>query len=206
MSCLLYPPLSNKAWCFLSQVNKTGIIPAHPGTTLQGPPGPAGPSGPLGLQGPPGPQGPRGLPGSPGPRGTTGHPGVVGTPGPPGIAGSRGLRGPQGFNGSQGPKGNPGAPGPKGSKGPPGVHDLSLCQYRTNSSVATSGPYSNSLVTVTEEKVSLILPVENVYNLLELPVRLRQFPYELTRENKIQFTITAISLLGTILMIMTVAI
>lgn len=72
--------------------------------------------------------------------------------------------------------------------------------------MATSGPYANSLVTVAEEKVSLILSVENVYNLLELPVRLRQFPYELTRENKIQFPITAISLLGTILMIMTVAI
>lgn len=136
------------------QVNKSGIIPAHPGTTLQGPPGPAGPSGPLGLQGPPGPQGPRGLPGSQGPRGTTGHPGVVGPPGPPGIAGSRGLRGPQGFNGSQGPKGDKGAPGPQGSKRPPGVHDLSLCQYRTNSSVATSGPYATSLVTVAEEKVS----------------------------------------------------
>ena len=160
--------VSTRAWCFISQVNKSGIIPAHPGTTLQGPPGPPGP---LGLQGPPGPQGSRGLPGSQGPPGTTGHPGVVGPPGPPGVAGSRGLRGPQGFNGSQGPKGDTGEPGPKGSKGPPGVHDLSFCQYRTNSSVATSGPYATSLVTVAEEKVSVILSAD-VYNFLELPALL----------------------------------
>jgi len=167
LNCSQHPRLTNKAWCvFFSQVNKTGIIPAHPGTALQGPPGPAGPSGPLGLQGPSGPQGPRGLPGRPGPPGTAGHPGAKGPSGPPGIAGPRGLRGPQGFNGSQGPKGNTGTPGAKGSKGPPGVHDLSLCQYRTNSSEATSGPYAYSLVTVAEEKVSLILKVDNVYILL----------------------------------------
>ncbi|KAJ7374259.1 hypothetical protein OS493_007339 [Desmophyllum pertusum] len=88
----------------MARVNNTGIIPAHPGTVLQGPPGPVGPPGPLGLQGPPGPQGTQGSEGIPGLLGTTGVPGAVGPPGHPGVVGHRGLKGPQGYNGSRGLK------------------------------------------------------------------------------------------------------
>ena len=98
------------------------------------------------MQGPPGPQGNHGLQGPPGPAG------VAGPQGPPGVNGSNGLKGIPGNNGSQGPKGDAGEPGQVGPKGPPG--NLSLCQYRSKSSATTSGPYANSVVTVTEASVS----------------------------------------------------
>ncbi|XP_022777561.1 collectin-12-like, partial [Stylophora pistillata] len=124
-------------------INKTKLVTDHHGTILQGPPGPVGPPGVLGLQGPPGPQGLQGPKGSPGPPGKTGIAGAIGRQGLPGVPG---LRGPQGYNGTQGFKGDTGVPGPKGARGPPGVHDLSLCQHRSNSSVTTSGPYANTAI------------------------------------------------------------
>ena len=137
---------------FSSQINETGIIVDHHGNVIQGPPGPAGPRGHLGMQGPPGPQGNMGLQGPQGSPGEIGAPGAVGPQGPPGVNGSSGRQGPPGYNGSQGLKGDTGAPGPRG---PPGVEDLSLCQYKVNSTAAASGPYANSVVTVIEHSVSM---------------------------------------------------
>ncbi|KAK2547673.1 Pulmonary surfactant-associated protein D [Acropora cervicornis] len=136
-----------------SKVKKSGFVVDGYGNTIQGPPGPMGPPGSDGMQGPPGPQGNHGLQGPPGP------PGVAGPQGPPGVNGSNGLKGIPGSNGSQGPKGDAGEPGQVGPKGPPGKNHLSLCQYRSKSIATTSGPYANSVVTVTEASNNKIVGV-----------------------------------------------
>lgn len=85
----------------------------QPGRTVEGPPGPTGPTGPPGERGPSGPPGPAGPSGSPGPAGTDG----VGVSGPPGPTGPPGPPGPQGEPGPAGPAGKDGTDGRDGTDG-----------------------------------------------------------------------------------------
>ena len=93
-------------------------------SSLQGLPGPQGPSGLPGARGVPGPEG---APGGGGPRGSPG------STGPPGPAGNQGMQGDPGEKGEPGEKGNPGPAGARGetvSAMSSGQNDqITLCCY-----------------------------------------------------------------------------
>lgn len=104
--------------------------PAGP-TGAPGPAGPSGPAGPTGASGPAGPQGAAGVQGPAGPQGATGPQGNVGPAGPAGPQGAAGPQGPQGATGPQGPTGAvgpAGAAGPQGPQGPQGATGVVLAQ------------------------------------------------------------------------------
>ncbi len=110
--------------------------------SLNGAPGPAGPTG---VAGPTGPIGPTGSQGITGPTGAQGSTGPAGPVGPMGLVGPQGSTGPTGPAGLTGPGGNT---GPAGPTGPTGSTGSAGDRYATTSTSSQSIQVGSHTLTI----------------------------------------------------------